>query len=274
MFQYALSVLTLTGKTIIAIEAVIIAAVLAVIIAGAIKVVRDKKNGVYDADCNDAEDNADDDNDGDNCGGNFQNYADASNGNSQNEADISDGKEDGLSENTENAVRDTDEMEASAQDGCADNVSVESEDEEKSTFASKLSCSSPFNKYAYNQLKNELLSYKGIKSRVTNGGDYFRYPGKQLAKIILIGSTLRIALALNPADFDYNLYHQRDRSDMKKYETTPMFVKVQSELGITRAKKLIATLMQANGIPQSKNRAFEDWAEAVNGRTDDKDNRS
>ena len=108
------------------------------------------------------------------------------------------------------------------------------------------------NKAIYNALKNQMLSYRGVKSRVVNGGDYFRRPGKQIVKIIFIGKTIRLALALNPEDYDYNLYHQKDRSAMKKYADTPMFVKVQSPLGVRRAFKLIGDLMAKEGIHYNK----------------------
>ena len=114
------------------------------------------------------------------------------------------------------------------------------------------------NKAIYNALKNNLLSYKGIKSRVVNGGDYFRRPGKQIVKIIFIGKTIRLALALNPDDYDYNVYHQKNRGAMKKYSDTPMFVKVQSLLGVRRAFKLIADLMEKEGVKMAKKPQYDD----------------
>ena len=126
------------------------------------------------------------------------------------------------------------------------------DDDNKITFRSKMLSASIENKAIYNALKNQLLSYRGVKSRVVNGGDYFRRPGKQIVKIIFIGKTIRLALALNPEDYDYNLYHQKDRSAMKKYADTPMFVKVQSPLGVRRAFKLISDLMAKEGIHYNK----------------------
>ncbi len=137
-------------------------------------------------------------------------------------------------------------------DDVEDGDSEDTADEGKITFKSKMLSASPENKAIYNALKNELLSYRGIKSRVVNGGDYFRRPGKQVVKIIFIGKTIRLALALNPQDYDYNLYHQKDRGNMKKYADTPMFVKVQSLLGVRRACKLIADLMAKEGIKRNK----------------------
>lgn len=134
----------------------------------------------------------------------------------------------------------------------------EKEDGGKITFSSKMMSTSVQNQAIYNALKNEILSYRGVKSRVVNGGDYFRRPGKQIAKIIIIGKTLRLALALNPSEYDYNLYHQKDRGSMKKYSDTPMFVKVQSPLGVRRAFTLIADLMEKEGLKKNKKYEYSD----------------
>lgn len=134
----------------------------------------------------------------------------------------------------------------------------EKEESGKITFSSKMAGASIQNQAIYNALKNELRSYRGVKSRVVNGGDYFRRPGKQIAKIILIGKTIRLALALDPSDYDYNLYHQKDRSGMKKYADTPTFIKVQSPLGVRRAFTLIADLMEKEGLKKDKKFEYED----------------
>ena len=134
----------------------------------------------------------------------------------------------------------------------------ESAEEGKITFKSKMLGASVENRAIYNALKNNILSYKGVKSRVVNGGDYFRRPGKQIVKIIFIGKTIRLALALNPDDYDYNVYHQKNRGAMKKYSDTPMFVKVQSLLGVRRAFKLIADLMEKEGVKMAKKPQYDD----------------
>ena len=155
----------------------------------------------------------------------------------------------------EEAFKESDNEEETDEDKDVD----EGADEGKITFKSKMLSASTENKAIYNALKNELLSYRGIKSRVVNGGDYFRRPGKQIVKIIFIGKTIRLALALNPQDYDYNLYHQKDRGNMKKYADTPMFVKVQSLLGVRRAVKLISDLMVKEGIKRNKKYIPDDF---------------
>ena len=46
---------------------------------------------------------------------------------------------------------------------------------------------------------------------------------------------------------------------MKKYFDTPMFVKVQSLLGVRRAYKLIADLMEKEGVKPLKENKYDDY---------------
>ena len=145
----------------------------------------------------------------------------------------------------------------------ADRAEERKDARRKITFVSKMKATSVENHAIYNAVKNELLSYRGIHSRVVAGGDYFRKRGKQLAKIVLIGRTLRLALALDPADYDYNIYHQRNRGGMKKYADTPMFVKIRSRVGVYRASKLIADMMGREKKKKNKKYIALDYAREI-----------
>lgn len=145
----------------------------------------------------------------------------------------------------------------------ADRAEESKDARRKITFVSKMKATSVENHAIYNAVKNELLSYRGIHSRVVAGGDYFRKRGKHLAKIVLIGKTLRLALALDPADYDYNIYHQRNRGGMKKYADTPMFVKIRSRVGVHRASKLIADMMGREKKKKNKKYIALDYAREI-----------
>ena len=145
----------------------------------------------------------------------------------------------------------------------ADRAEERKDARRKITFVSKMKATSGENHAIYNAVKNELLSYRGIHSRVVAGGDYFRNRGKHLAKIVLIGKTLRLALALDPADYDYNIYHQRNRGGMKKYADTPMFVKIRSRVGVYRASKLIADMMGREKKKKNKKYIALDYAREI-----------
>lgn len=286
MYSAVLAILTQTGKIVISIEAVLVACLLGVLVAMCLKIARDKKRGTYDGDTPE-------------CTGETECVAEKARLEQCRDVDCSDVKEiifrkpetQGQSDDQCGKTHGTDDICAdlaapAAQakgfsfadagmlvtpsldevfEGRSETDGGESEDEEedydgKIIFISKMSFTGVENKAIYNALKNEILSYKNIKSRVTNGGDYFRIPGKQLIKLVLIGKTLRMAIALNPSEYDYNIYHQKDRGGMKKYENTPMFVKVQSRLGVKRAETLIADCMRLNGVKKSKKYQPLDYA--------------
>ena len=110
---------------------------------------------------------------------------------------------------------------------------------------------------------SEKLAAADDGSRVVRGGDYFRRRGRRIVRIVLIGRTMRIALALPPEEFDYNIFHQRNRGKMTKYADTPMFVKVKSPVGVKRAKILIAELMRREGKRRIKNYIALDYAREI-----------
>ncbi len=98
------------------------------------------------------------------------------------------------------------------------------------------------------QIKEELLSYKGVKSRLSQKGDSFRQGRKLLAKITVTGKTVKCYLALDPAAYDVKRYRHTDVSARKAYAAVPMLLRVRSKLAAKRACQLIAELAQQNGL--------------------------
>ena len=94
----------------------------------------------------------------------------------------------------------------------------------------------------YSELRNHILSYKGVKGRTSWKFDSFNKGRVQLAKLKLRGKTLSMYLALDPNEFDKAKYHH-DETDSKMFEDVPMLVKVKSNLGLRKAKELVDILM-------------------------------
>jgi hypothetical protein len=111
------------------------------------------------------------------------------------------------------------------------------------TFTHRMAETTPENKSYYSAIKNELLSYKKVNDRFSRKCESFRSGRMLLAKIVLVGKTLRLYLALNPADYEFNVFYHRDESDKKAYEEVPLMVKLKSERGVKKAKRLIAAVM-------------------------------
>ncbi len=79
-------------------------------------------------------------------------------------------------------------------------------------FAEKVCDLPDESKENYNMLKNQLMSYEGIKNRTTKSNDIFRHKREYIAKISVLGKTVKLHLALNPDDYLVTKYHHKDLS--------------------------------------------------------------
>lgn len=111
------------------------------------------------------------------------------------------------------------------------------------SHTAKLIQSSDICKNYYSVLKNELLSYSGIKCRVSWKYETF-YCGRQTyARLSMRGKKLCIFLALNPADYVDTKYIIDDKSEVLAYEKTPLLYRIKNDRRLKYAKELIATVM-------------------------------
>lgn len=107
----------------------------------------------------------------------------------------------------------------------------------------------------YDDITNEFLSYRNVHARVSQRGTSYRFGRKLIAKIVVRGKTMKLALDLNVNDFEYNVYFQKDMSDVKAFEEVPFIVKVKSDRGGNNALKLVAAVAEKNEM--KKKRSFE-----------------
>ena len=94
----------------------------------------------------------------------------------------------------------------------------------------------------YSEIKNALLSYKGIKSRVSQGYDAFNKGRVHVAKINAKTKTLYLYLAIDPAELADTKYTFVDVSSKKKYATVPVLMKIKGERKFKHALELIEKL--------------------------------
>lgn len=104
----------------------------------------------------------------------------------------------------------------------------------------------------YGKIKNELLSYKGVKVRDAWKHETYNKGRTPLAKLVYRGKTLCVYLALKPADYKDTKYIFQDMSDKPKYEQIPMMLKVKSDRGAKWVCELIAKLMDEQGIVEGE----------------------
>ncbi len=127
----------------------------------------------------------------------------------------------------------------------------------KRSFVAKLKQSEEDIKSYYSVLKNALTEYSRINSNISWHGDRFNFGRDTVARITIIGKTLGLYLALDPADpeFKQTVYRQKDVSKQKAYDGTPFMVKIKSDGGLKKALRLVAALAEKLGA--EKDAAFE-----------------
>ncbi len=102
----------------------------------------------------------------------------------------------------------------------------------------------------YAALKNELLSYEGVKSRISWKADTFSKGRTRLAKMDVRGKRVYLSLALEPKDFLDSKYRFADVRD--KTPETPMLLKIRGSLGLKHAVELIEIVAMRFALRQTE----------------------
>ncbi len=107
----------------------------------------------------------------------------------------------------------------------------------------------------YSGLKNALLRYKGVKSRISWANETFHQGRNHLAKIIVKTSCLYIYLSIDPESLKGTKYENAadDVSDTKKFGEFPTVIKIKGERKYKYALELIDRLCAEDlALPQNK----------------------
>lgn len=91
----------------------------------------------------------------------------------------------------------------------------------------------------YGTLKNAILSYNRVSTRISWKYESFSYRRNAVAKIFIKGKTLYLYLNLNPADYADTKYKLDDVSKVAQFADTPALYKLKSEKRIRYALDLI-----------------------------------
>lgn len=97
-------------------------------------------------------------------------------------------------------------------------------------------------KVFYGELKNFLLSYEGVKSRISKKFDTFTIGRFIVAKMAVRGNVINLYLALASESID-NKYFAEDVGDSDTYGKTPTLHKVKSKRGCKYGIELIRDIM-------------------------------
>lgn len=111
------------------------------------------------------------------------------------------------------------------------------------SYIARLTSLSDDAKDYYTQLKNELLSYKGIKTRISWKNESFRRGRLTVARFNVRDNILCVYLALDPDEYQDTKFVYESVKDIKAYENVPMLVYVKNELACKKVKDLFADMM-------------------------------
>lgn len=109
-------------------------------------------------------------------------------------------------------------------------------------------------KIFYSELKNFLLSYEGVKSRVSKKFDTFTIGRFIVAKMAVRGNVINLYLALASESIE-NKYFAEDVGDSDTYGKTPTLHKVKSKRGCKYGVELIRDIM--NELQIQVNETYE-----------------
>ncbi len=114
------------------------------------------------------------------------------------------------------------------------------------SFQSRLAQSQGNVQNYYNEIKNALLSYKGVKNRISWNYEAFNRGRVHVAKINAKTKTLYLYLALDPAELAETKYGVVDMSSKKKYASVPVLMKIKGDRKFKYALELIDKLCGEN----------------------------
>ena len=100
----------------------------------------------------------------------------------------------------------------------------------------------------YEAVKNTLLSYKKVNSRISWSYESFKTGRNQLAKFAIRGKTLCLFLAINPEKLEGTKYNVDAVGGAKKYESVPCRLRLTSKRSVKWANELVAMLAEQEGL--------------------------
>lgn len=116
------------------------------------------------------------------------------------------------------------------------------------SFIARCSLASNKIKNYYKEIKEELLSYKGVRSRISWQYDSFSYKRNKVAILTIRGNTLSLYLALDINNYVEPKYKLKDEGHKPSYEDTPLMLKIRGSRTLKYAKELIKDLFSEEVI--------------------------
>lgn len=125
------------------------------------------------------------------------------------------------------------------------------------SFSAKLIQSPQEVQQRYGEIMDEVNAYAKVKTSVSWRQLRIYQGRKTLAVMLFKGRKLCMAFALNPKDYEETKYRGIDLSEVKRFEKTPMLLKLTSPRKVKYAKYLFEQVALANGLEKGEVTATE-----------------
>ena len=158
---------------------------------------------------------------------------------------------------------------APEEDGDDDDVSFVTEGQDRvhydRSFMAKIIQLKDDSKEWYTQVKNELLSYQKVKSRISWKRETFRLGRNTVARFVVRGKTLCLLLAVEPSGFAGTKYTVEDVSSTASMEDTPCLFRIKSARRAKYAREMVDAVMKELAIRKDPNFEAQDYYVAYEG---------
>ena len=125
------------------------------------------------------------------------------------------------------------------------------------SFSAKLIQSPQEVQQRYGEIIDDVNAYAKVKTSVSWRQLRIYQGRKTLAVMLFKGRKLCMAFALNPKDYEETKYRGMDLSEVKRFEKTPMLLKLTSPRKVKYAKYLFEQVALANGLEKGEVTATE-----------------
>ncbi len=125
------------------------------------------------------------------------------------------------------------------------------------SFMAKLRLADEETKKAYCLFMQEVSSFKNMKADISFNQQRVHKGREAVATMLFKGKKLCIAFALNPEDYAETKYRGKNVGNTKRFEKTPMMLKITSERKGKYARHLLGDVANMLGLEQTEPQAID-----------------
>ena len=111
----------------------------------------------------------------------------------------------------------------------------------------------------YSEVKNELLSYEGVVSKIKRDYETFYLNDMPIVKLDVIDGILYAFFALDPTQYKVEEYGHKDVSKDREYRSVPLKLTINSVQSLRHAKMFIRIIRRREGAKAVSNFVRTDY---------------